>query len=86
MPYITEERREFLDECIPIGLFNRREQIGELNYFFTKVLLDYMSNVKESYSIHNEIIGLLESIKQEWYRRSTSSYEDIKIQANGDVY
>jgi len=39
-----------------------------------------------SYSNVNEIIGALECIKLELYRRVAAPYEDLKIEENGDVY
>ena len=55
---------------------------GELNYVVTRIL-------KEVYPLRyfhlNKAIGVLECIKQEYYRRVTAPYEDIKIQESGDV-
>jgi hypothetical protein len=33
----------------------------------------------------NDIIGVLEAAKTEFYRRIIAPYEDIKIQDNGDM-
>ena len=38
------------------------------------------------YSDYNEVVGLLESVKLEFYRRMVANYEDSKIIVNGDVY
>jgi len=59
------------------------EQVdGELNYVVTKIL-------KEIYPLRyfplNRAIGVLESIKQEFYRRVVAPYEDIKKGESGDV-
>jgi hypothetical protein len=42
--------------------------------------------VGKNYKHINEIIGVLECAKQEFYRRVAAPYEDTKIQENGDVY
>lgn len=70
---------------------------GLMNYTFTMLI----KNVYETYHQHelndsdqssgvryadyNEVIGMLESCKLEFYRRHVSPYEDKKIQKNGDV-
>jgi len=38
------------------------------------------------YKRYNKAMGVLECIKQEFYRRVISKYEDQKIEENGDVY
>lgn len=70
---------------------------GLMNYAFTMLI----KNVYETYHQHeldesgkssnvryadyNEVIGMLESCKLEFYRRHVSTYEDKKIKENGDV-
>ena len=39
-----------------------------------------------SYHAYNEIIGVLECVKQEFYRRMVAPYEDKKCEENGDVF
>jgi hypothetical protein len=39
-----------------------------------------------NYSDYNEIIGVLECAKMEFYRRLAAPYEDSKIIVNGDVF
>jgi len=87
MPYIKMEEREkyesVLEELITILKGLPVEGVdGELNYIVTKIL-------KEVYPLRyfnlNRAIGVLECIKQEFYRRIAAPYEDIKIEENGDV-
>jgi hypothetical protein len=40
----------------------------------------------QSYSIINDIVGVLECAKMEFYRRVAVPYEDKKRTENGDVY
>lgn len=48
---------------------------------------DYLQRAQgPSYKIINEIIGVLECVKLEFYRRIAAPYENDKQQANGDVY
>lgn len=80
MPYIKKEDREaFWGGAEP-------ETPGELNYAITLMLNDYISYNGASYSSYNEVIGVLECVKLELYRRVISKYEDKKMKENGDVY
>jgi len=58
---------------------------GELNYFITILLHAYINKKGESYTIYNDVIGVLECAKQELYRRKIAPYEDKAIKRNGDV-
>jgi hypothetical protein len=78
MPYIEERFRKRLKESYPVTS-------GELNYVITKIINEYVGG-RRSYSVYNEIIGVLECAKQEFYRRVVSLYEDKKKEDNGDVY
>lgn len=109
MPYIKEENRANLDDCIEnmvsclkssivnnneknlysdpkhIGISN--EQLlnicGDINYCFSRVLGGIMGDI--SYPKIAVITGVLENIKQEFYRRAAAPYEDKKIFQNGDI-
>lgn len=108
MPYIKEENRITLDECIEnmvncLALNAFRETynetnnkiseqlsnedilkiIGDINYVFSRVLGGLMGQV--TYGKVAMITGVLENIKQEFYRRAASPYEDKKIAENGDI-
>jgi len=82
MPYITQEQRANLQKYVRPYLADA----GELNYFITQLLLDYICNNKMSYQKCNDIIGVLECCKQEFYRRKIIEYENTKMKDNGDVY
>jgi len=82
MPYIKGEDREHLD-----FEGGTPATVGELNYKITTILQQYFrEETKRNYQAHNDILGVLEAVKQEWYRRMTAPYEDKKIEENGDVY
>ncbi|RLI33748.1 hypothetical protein DRO56_00975 [Candidatus Bathyarchaeota archaeon] len=87
MPYIKPERRKKYEKVLGelIGILKSLpvEQVdGELNYVVTKIL-------KEVYPLRyfhiNRAMGVLECIKQEFYRRVAAPYEDIKMKESGDV-
>jgi hypothetical protein len=81
MPYIKRVRRIELDSPVR----DTPKSPGELNYVITKLILGYIGNL-ESYVVYNDVIGVLECIKQELYRRKIAYYEDKKKEENGDVY
>ena len=94
MPYINEKAREYLHDSIYSLANNLIENkdlsdeeylaiLGEINYAFTKILCITMG--KPSYAKIAMITGVLENIKQEFYRRAASPYEDKKIVSNGDI-
>ena len=79
MPYIrTDLRRKAREE----GALNP----GELNYLITSTVLNYLFEVGESYRTYNDILGVLEAVKFEIYRRKIANYEDIKCKENGDIF
>lgn len=102
MPYIKEDRRNDLDNCIDTmikciknnmpksnsqdrAISNEQllDVCGDINYCFSRILGSIMGNV--TYPKIAIITGVLENIKQEFYRRIASSYEDLKIKQNGDI-
>lgn len=83
MPYIEARRRmDFgdLSNCA------EPENAGELNFFLTSLVIQYLFRNEESYQKYNEVIGVLECCKQELYRKMISKYEDKKCVENGEVY
>jgi len=108
MPYIKEENRSQLDDCIDHMMECLRGNVspnsdnphsntykemltnevflsivGDINYAFSRILSGTMGDV--SYSKIAMITGVLENIKQEFYRRVAEPYEDKKIVENGDI-
>lgn len=85
MPYIKKENRkkfqgvlnEICDNAAP-------KDAGELNYFLTKIVHSYLNN-HEGYQAANDVMGALEGVKLELYRKVIAPYEDDKILENGDV-
>lgn len=80
MPYIARERRE------PV-LREGPQTAGELNFVITDAVMSYVErNGPVNYDLLNEAMGVLESAKQEFYRRMVAPYEEEKCKTNGDVY
>ena len=87
MPYIKKENREKWKETLKKvkDITNKLDVFeidGELNFFITSILKDVYT---PKYFNYNKAIGLLECIKQEYYRKVVSPYEDKKIKENGDL-
>jgi len=89
MPYITEERRHIFDHYID-RILPELKGVGELNYCITKLIDGYVRQFvgKDgvNYAGHNAMLGVLEAVKQEYYRRRVSKYEDKKRDEHGEVY
>lgn len=80
MPYVSRDRRA------RVLLPHEDSTPGDLNYAFTSLARDYLTQKGVSYSTLNDVVGALESAKLEFYRRVVTPYENGKIQENGDVY
>jgi len=87
LPYIRSESRvkyeKVLGDLINILKSLPVEEVdGEVNYVITKML-------KQVYPLRyfniNRAMGVLECVKQEFYRRVAAPYEDKKIREAGDV-
>lgn len=59
---------------------------GELNYYLTVGIQDYLRRKEHNYQTMNDIMGAIEGAKMEFYRRMVVPYENNKIRENGDVY
>lgn len=90
MPYIKPESRQKYKESIfsaqSVLTFedNKTFDVGELNYFISSVIW-YLFDNNPRYKTANDLIGVLEGVKQEFYRRKVSELENKKILENGDI-
>jgi len=91
MPYITEKQRKELDPLINalsdmlVEHDNGPEVKGEYNYVITRLIHGYIKSTGLRYHHFNDMIGVLECIKLEFYRKKVTPYEENKILENGDV-
>ena len=100
MPYIDKKRREKLDGSIldlrsaiekqvstETNPVLSPEQIleisGDLNYCISRICAGLIGS--PSYKKIAVVTGVLENVNQELYRRLASTYEDEKIESNGDI-
>ncbi len=90
MPYVNRKTRDYWASTMDLlehsALANGGALgAGEVNYLVTKILLAWLGT-KPCYQNYNAVIGVLECVKQEFYRRRVVPYEIGKIGENGDVY
>jgi hypothetical protein len=79
MPYIKQEDRVRMEHKeVP-------ENAGELNYAIHLLLEEYLYARGECYQTYNDMLGALNGVAQELYRRRVAPYEDKKIAENGDI-
>ena len=81
MPYIKPEFRNLVDRD------HLASDAGELNYLITRLVMQYIKSKHGdvSYDAINEVVGVLECVKQEFYARVAALYEEIKETENGDI-
>ena len=88
MPYINRKDRtpyqSLLNELATIVPIDPRQRPGHMNYIIS-LLINKVYGDKMRYSDHNEVVGLLNCVQQEFYRRFTVPYEDQKIAEQGDL-
>lgn len=95
MPYIKQESRDVLDPVIEqlhralvqMELDDETSLLeGNLNYAITRLMMmSYGDRDSTRYAQINEAVGVLECIKQEFYRKVAAPYEDQKEFENGKV-
>lgn len=88
MPYIKKEEREelkLLVKAIEDEVKKGKMTPGKMDYLITKMIHAYLRQKGLNFSNISEVIGVLEAVKTEFYRRVVAPYEDEKIKDNGDV-
>lgn len=92
MPYIAPDDRPTLDAAIgELAAVVRAKAAerdgafeGYLNYALTRLVLEVIPSRR--YSSIARVTGVLENVKQEFYRRYATPYEDEQRARSGDVY
>jgi hypothetical protein len=74
-PYDEEKSKLTNEELLEIS--------GDMNYCVSRLISSIMGDI--SYGKIAIITGVLENIKQEYYRRVAESYENKKMIENGDI-
>ena len=80
MPYIEAGIRESLEQG------RKPTKPGELNYLMSQLIKSYLAMRGLNYTSLNDVIGVLDCIKMEVYRRIAAPYENTKMSEHGDVF
>jgi hypothetical protein len=84
MPYIKQEDRKHFTN---FDLVEPPSDAGELAFLLSQAVDLYLSNFdRVNYAAHAEVIGVIETLKLEIYRRFTGPYEDQKREENGEAF
>ena len=87
MPYIDQEQRRDVRNPVNRLIMELRDgehgRNGMLNYIVTELCVGMEPSCYDEY---NDLIGVLECVKLELYRRMVVPYEEKKRCDNGDVY
>jgi hypothetical protein len=88
MPYIPQDGRDRYSDSIDdiankLSCHESDEWMGEAAYVITQIILQ--TPIQESWRNWAKVIGTLESVKMELYRRWVAPYEDKAIERNGDL-
>ena len=94
MPYIKQDKRDVLDAhidnlhraLVDLELDDSNNNTeGNLNYTITRLIKLVYGNQTTSYRDVNDVIGMLECVQLEYYRKLAGPYEDVKESENGAV-
>ena len=87
MPYIKQDNRmdcdsalQELQEMLP----SDGTTAGKLTYIISNLIWKQFLD-RPSYEAANKLLGVLEAVKLEFYRRHVAPYEDEAIRRNGDL-
>lgn len=88
MPYIPQDRRTWLrynglDPKNNAAYFST-ETPGELNYYISGLIWELFDR-NPSYTRANDLLGVLDAVAREFYRRKVVPYENKKMKEHGDV-
>ncbi len=92
MPYIKQKDRVSLDSILSqidgeMAKTPEGEVDGKINYLFSSVLKRtyYAGSSSQSYALYCRMMGTLECVKQEAYRKWVAPYENKKERENGRI-
>ena len=87
LPYIKQEDRPQYDEAVEnlVKVLDQNGWVdGHFNYVVSAIIKKWFESNKR-YTTANSIMGVVDCIGKEFYRRHIAPYEDEKIEENGDV-
>lgn len=89
MPYIKKADRvpyqDAINELARMVPGDRESRPGHMNYIVSR-LIQKVYGDKMRYCDYNEVMGFLQGVNLEFYRRQAAPYEDTKIVSEGDLH
>jgi hypothetical protein len=89
MPYIPRKDRPQYQEAVQaiakLIPQDRNLRPGHMNYVLS-LLIEKVYGREMRYADHNEVMGLLTCVAEEFYRRKSAPYEDKKVKDEGDLH
>lgn len=86
IPYIKRERRKAIFSQSKTDFNSDLQNAGELNYFITELIQEYVLRQGLCYQTINDVSGAMTESLAEFRRRVVGPYEDLKIKENSDCY
>lgn len=94
MPYIGKEYRPYIDakaQALAVAVIEESERGGKpfglLNFAITRLLVHIIRmRLGLSYDTIKDVMGTLDCVGKEFYRRVAGKYEDRKCSEAGDVF
>jgi hypothetical protein len=80
MPYITQPQKQEIDNG------RHPEDVGELTYKLYRTCVEYLLDHSDTYLTRAQVLGAVNAVSQEFYRREVAPYEEIKRIQNGDIF
>lgn len=78
MPYIPQDERE--------TAIHSPRSAGQLNFAISQLITAYIDKEGLCYQTINDVVGVMECCKAEFYAMVVRPYEDEKRASNGDVW
>ncbi len=85
MPYIEDQKKRERINKIVEDLTDLTETNGDLNYAITRLFHEETMIRGLCYDTLNSLMGVLECVKSEFYRKVVAPYEEKKRIENGGV-
>lgn len=87
MPYVqSSDRQRVSRQLAALAKKLEGQPVGVYNYTISRLVDDFLCKKGLSYANINQMIGMLECVKLELYRRVAGPYETAKQHTNGEVY
>ena len=84
MPYIKQDDRMKFDKHVK-KLVSEIESTGEINYVISTILIGMMKKHGKDYDELNGLMGVINCVQQEFYRKVAAPYEELKEKDNGGI-